>query len=343
MNTHVFFTIFLIAVCSQVTAQEKSPCGNIRKKAEPREFLNCTDKILYDETTNTYVLEKDSYTLFEGTCQTYNRSGYVLEEITCKNGKRDGIDNSYFSSGCIQSTQCYMVGIKNGPQKVFYDSTNQLRKEENFQNGKWHGRVCEFSRKGDTLLYMNYSAGIPDGIQREYYPNGKIAKITNYKTGIIDGAHLNFAENGKLESSLSYKEGKNHGKWIYYSVDGKEIGIQNWLLGQKNGEFSSSNEKGVVLSKGTFKKDIPIGEHIENNEKGKLIYQVIYDKKGIKQYEMRMDEYGEKQVLFDINKKTDANKTGIENSDDNPENITKKVEKKQKRRRKKERKTVEKG
>ena len=334
----IAFTILIL----QVHHAQKSPCGNLHKKAQPRVYLNCLDQIMYDEEINTYVLAKDGDTPFNGTCQSYNRSGFVLEELSFKNGKRDGVDTSYFSSGCVQSTQGYIIGIKNGAHKVFYDTTGQLRKEENYQDGKYHGRVCEFNYYGDTLLYMNYNQGIPDGEQREYYQDGKIASVSNYKKGLINGIHFKYSMNGKLESKLSYKDGKHNGKWTYYSESGKEIGIQNWLMGQKNGEFSKTSEQGVVLSKGEFKKDVPVGEHIENDEKGKLIHQTIYDKKGVKQYEMMMDEYGEKKVLFDINKTEIKDANGIQSNDDNPENITKKDEKVQKRKRKKERKTKEK-
>jgi antitoxin component YwqK of YwqJK toxin-antitoxin module len=331
----ILTSLFLTVVTFLSVAQEKSPCGNVRKKAEPKVYLNCTDKIMFDQEINTYVLEKDGFTPFNGTCQTYNRSGYVLEELTCINGKRDGIDNSYFGSGCIQSTQSHILGIQNGPQKVFFDTTGQLRVEKNYLNGKLHGRHCEFSRYGDTLLYLNYSDGIPDGEQREYYPDGKMSKVTHYKKGLLEGTHLTFNPEGKLEASLAYKEGKKNGKWVYYSDNGKEIGIQNWLLGQKNGEFTSMTEEGTVITKGSFKKDVAVGEHIENNEKGKLIHQTIYDKKGVKQYEMKIDEYGDKKVLFDINNAKTV--TGIVTEDDNPENIGKKEKKKQQKKRKKER------
>ncbi|NBX38490.1 MAG: toxin-antitoxin system YwqK family antitoxin [Flavobacteriia bacterium] len=333
-------SVLFLVTSLTLFSQEKSPCGNVHKKAEPKAFLNCFDQIMYDEEINTYVLAKDGFTLFDGTCQSYNRSGFVIDELTCKKGKRDGVDNSYFSSGCIQSTQSYIIGIKNGPQKVFFDTTGQLRREENFLNGKLNGRVCEFSRYGDTLVYLNYSNDIPDGEQREYYPDGKIAKVTRYKKGLLEGLHLNFGQNGKLTSSLAYKEGKNNGKWVYYADNGKEIGIQNWLMGQKNGDFITQNDEGIILLKGTFKKDVPIGEHIENNEKGKLIHQTLYDKKGIRQYEMKIDEYGDKKVIYDIN--NTKTETGIQNEDDNPENIGKKEQKQRDKKRKKERRAKDK-
>jgi len=83
------FVICLLSIISSVFGQVKSPCGNIRKKSEPRRCLNCYDQVSYDEEINTYVLTKDGFTPFNGTCQTWNRSGYVLEELTCTNGKRD--------------------------------------------------------------------------------------------------------------------------------------------------------------------------------------------------------------------------------------------------------------
>jgi len=340
MNRFFLVSSLISLLVISPIAQEKSPCGNVRKKAEPRAYLNCSDKILYDKEINTYVLEKDGFTPFNGTCQTYNRNGYVLEELTCIDGKRNGIDNSYFGSGCLQSTQSYILGIQNGPQKVFYDSTGQLRAEENYLNGKLHGRVCNFSRYGDTLRYLNYHEAVPDGEQREYYPNGKLAKVSHYVKGLIDGMHITYSTEGKVESLLSYKKGKNNGKWVYFADNGKEIGIQNWLMGQKNGEFKSLSDNGIILVQGSFDKGIAIGEHLVNNEKGKLIHQTIYDKKGVRQYEMEIDEFGDKKVLFDINKtKTE---TALENEDDNPEDISKKEEKKRKKKRKKERRKQEK-
>jgi len=295
------FVICLLSIISSVFGQVKSPCGNIRKKSEPRRCLNCYDQVSYDEEINTYVLTKDGFTPFNGTCQTWNRSGYVLEELTCTNGKRDGIDTSFYGSGCVQSTQGYILGIKNGKHQVFFDSTGQLRKEENYLNGKLHGLVQEYNRSGDTLLYMNYALDIPHGIQRTYYPDGKRFKVISYKNGLLDGSHLTYTAEGKLELKLSYKEGK-------------------------------------ILKQGTYKKNIAIGEHNVFDSKGKLIHQTTYDKKGVKTYEMEVDEYGDQKVLYAAS--GPAKPAGIE-EDDDPKNIEPVNEKKNKRKKRKERRKKE--
>jgi antitoxin component YwqK of YwqJK toxin-antitoxin module len=330
--------ICLLSTISSVFGQVKSPCGNIRKKSEPRRYLNCYDQVSYDEEINTYVLTKDGFTPFNGTCQTWNRSGYVLEELTCTNGKRDGIDTSFYGSGCVQSTQGYILGIKNGKHQVFFDSTGQLRKEENYLNGKLNGLVQEFNRSGDTLIYMNYAQDIPHGVQRTYYPDGKRFKVISYKNGLLDGSHLTYTEEGKLELKLSYKEGKKDGVFIFYHENEKEAGKETWSLDLKNGEFITYNEEGKILKQGTYKKNVAIGEHNVFDVKGKLVHQTIYDKKGIKTYEMEVDEYGDQKVLYSAS--GPAKPSGIE-EDDDPKNIEPANDKKNKRKKRKERRKKE--
>lgn len=339
LKLSLYLTLSLIVLQGLAQKPPLTPCGNEHKKAEPRACLNCYDQVMYDEEINTYVLAKDGFTLFTGKCQSWNRAGYLLEELTCKNGKRDGIDTSYYSSGCVQSVQSYIIGIKNGKQQVFYDTTGQLRKEENYLNGKLHGSLQEYNRSGDTIMFMNFKNDLREGKQREYYPNGKPLRVLTYTDGLLDGPHLTFSEEGKPEISLNYQEGKKDGKCIFYHGNSKEARIENWSMDTKNGDFITLNEAGQILSKGTFKKDIPIGEHLVNDEKGKLIHQTLFDKKGVKQYEMEIDEYGDKKVLFDIK---NANKPQGIQEDDNPEDIQPKDENKNKRKKRRERRKKDK-
>lgn len=336
----LFLAISSWCLTFSLVSQTLSPCGNPKKKAEPKSCMNLYDQVSYDQEINTYVLTKDWYTPLNGKAQTWNRSGFVLEEITCINGKRDGTDTSYYSSGCIKAIQRHIIGIKNGTQLFFFDSTGQVNSEETYFNGKLNGPKKEFNRNGDTLLFMNFLNDIRDGIQREYYVDGKPASIISYKNGLLDGPHLTFNKEGKVEVSLNYKEGKKHGLNKYFYSNGKDAGVEHWNLGQKDGEFIVYNEAGIVITKSNFKKDKPIGEQIENDEKGKTIHQTLYDKKGNKTYEMEVDEYGDKKVLFDINK--NENTSGIQ-EDDDPHDITAKDEKKRKRVKKKERRKKEKS
>ena len=98
------------------------------------------------------------------------------------------------------------------------------------------------------------------------------------------------------------------------------------------------NEEGKILKQGTYKKNIAIGEHNVFDSKGKLIHQTTYDKKGVKTYEMEVDEYGDQKVLYAAS--GPAKPAGIE-EDDDPKNIEPVNEKKNKRKKRKERRKKE--
>lgn len=311
-----------------IQSQSLSPCGNKKKIGEPKKYVNCYDKVGYDEEQNIYVLAKDRVTPFDGTCQSCYRNGLVMEQITARQGKRDGTDTSYYSSGCIQSIQTFVVGIQHDKVSIYFDSTGKIMKEVGFYMGKKNGTTIEYSRTGDTLVYINYLNENLNGEQREYDAEGNFYKSVFYVNGLLDGPHKTYDNQGKLEMFLNYKEGKKHGKWTYYHPNGKEAKIEYWDQGLKNGVFSMMDDKGTILFKGEFKKNIPVGEHIENNEKGKLIHQILFDKKGIKQYEMVVDEYGEKKILYDKSKENPAKTTSLGEEDDNPEDILQEKKKK---------------
>ena len=93
MKNHI--TLLLIVLFSTANSQVKSPCGNVKKKADPKKYLNLYDQVSFDQEINTYVLTKDWYTPFNGTGQTWNRGAFVLTEIKYINGKREGSDISY--------------------------------------------------------------------------------------------------------------------------------------------------------------------------------------------------------------------------------------------------------
>ena len=67
MKNHL--TLLLIVLFGTANSQVKSPCGNVKKKAEPKKYLNLYDQVSFDEEINTYVLTKDWYTPFNGTGQ----------------------------------------------------------------------------------------------------------------------------------------------------------------------------------------------------------------------------------------------------------------------------------
>lgn len=328
-----FFNLVILTITLSSYAQN-SPCGNKLVYGDPTRYLNCYEKVAYDEVRNFYLLRKDLSTPFSGTCEACSMSGLVIERITVKNGKRDGVDTSYTDNGCISSIQSYTVGVPNGTFLIFNDTTGMLETEINYQMGKEHGAKKQYYRSGKLYSHLNYNLKIPDGPQIHYFEDGTIQRKEVYVKGLADGIQLVNAPNGKPLSEISYKMGKKHGKTTFYSDQGAIIGIENWYEGKRNGLFEKYDEAGMLINRKQYNKEVPVGEHIVNDSKGRMIHQIKYDKKGIRIYEMEIDEYGDKKVLYDANQPA-------QKIDDDPTLATDKNSNKAKKKKKKEKRKKE--
>ena len=304
MKEHFRYFLYLLPILAQtfLAHAQTSPCGNKLVYGDPTRYLNCYEKVAYDEVQNVYLLRRDLSTPFDGTCEVCTRGGLLIERISVKMGKRDGVDTSYTSNGCISSVQSYTVGIPNGTFLFFNDTTGMLEREENYQMGKKHGPTKQYYRSGKLYSSLNYNFKIPDGPQLYYFEDGTLMRKDMYNKGVMDGLQVVNGPNGKPISETNYKLGKKHGKTTYYADAGAIIGVENWYEGKRNGLFEKYNEAGTLLSRREFNKEIPVGEHFENDAKGRMIHQIKYDKKGVRLYEMEIDEYGDKKVLYDANK-----------------------------------------
>lgn len=77
-----------------------------------------------------------------------------------------------------------------------------------------------------------------EGLQKEYYPNGKLKRQTNYKNGKLEGYHKVYYENGKLESEYPYKNDKLEGVVKDYSKNGKLEREHAYIGGQLEEEYN---------------------------------------------------------------------------------------------------------
>lgn len=306
-----------------IWSQELSPCGNVIKKCQYKNFINCYDILSFDDQRNMYLLKRDYSTPYNGTCSTCYSNGNLEESLNIVNGYRDGIDTSYFKNGCRQSIQSFKLGKLNGKSTVFYESGRKER-EINHVNNIINGVYISFedNERNDTIEFHTYKNNLMDGPQKYYYEGSKLGKLVHYKAGLLDGPHITYTDSGKVEMKLNYKQGKKDGKWFYYYESGKEAHIENWSNGLKNGEFKTTDEKGMILEQSFYKNDVPEGKHVEYYPDGKLKYQASYTSKGEKLEEFSIDQFGVKTELF---KKAEKPKKGdpkkaTELSDDKDEN-----------------------
>ncbi len=121
--------------------------------------------------------------LFTGIGITMWNEKQIMSEITFKNGKIDGVANSYHENGTLQSQRFW-------------------------KDGKGHGDIKVYSQSGQLLEEGTFKNGQMDSTWKKYYENGKLKSEMSYIDGKLDGVVKEYDETGKLKSQATYKEGK---------------------------------------------------------------------------------------------------------------------------------------
>ena len=196
--------------------------GNIRK-------LNSQKAIVEMNLTYKYI-ENGKYTEIydENGKLLFRDKSYIPEpdittsamkvKIILKNGKKIPITEQYFPSGKIRAITEYNLKVKDEDIEK-----NDIRKF--YMSGKLEG----YYENGNLITEANLinekigelTKTYPEGIVKNYYPNGILKSKIEFKKGLGNGIYETYYENGKLFEKTTMKNGKPDGKYEVYGPDGK--------------------------------------------------------------------------------------------------------------------------
>lgn len=234
---------------------------------------------------------------YTGQCETCHMNGTLERRVTFVNGKQQGIDTTYYASGCPQVIRNHVQGVEHGQWIYFYDSTNYMAWEMNYMAGEKHGKHIFFAPNGDTTKWENYNNGLLHGTKRTYYPDSKIQREVNYVNGVMDGKFKVYNNKGVVIEELNYKMGKKHEECKYYYDDGVPLQTEHYDMGIKDGEFKIFYYNGTVQVSETYKKGIKEGWFMEYYPDGVTKNRTLY-KKDERIEEHRYDEQGRETYSF---------------------------------------------
>jgi antitoxin component YwqK of YwqJK toxin-antitoxin module len=260
--------------------------------------VDCNEKLTYDEDTKT-ILSGNMGTPFTGTCETCHLNGLLERRISFVNGKENGIDTTYYKSGCPQVVRNHIQGAESGQWFYFYDSTQRVAWEMNYNIGQKNGKQIYLTKDGDTTRLEYYNNGKLSGAKKSYYPKSKIEKEITYKEGLMDGPFKAYSMEGKPLQELNYKQGKKNGELKYYYNDGTLLSTEHWTMDVRDGEFKTFYYEGNLQNMENYKKGIPEGWFEERWPDDKLKRRALY-KKGELIEEHRYDEHGVENYTFGV-------------------------------------------
>lgn len=215
-------------------------------------WYDCNSDLTYNEENNTvYRINNDRSNFagtnkpFTGNCESCHQNGRVQRRVKFVDGKEDGIDTTYYESGCPQIVRELVQGVDHGTWYYMYDSTELLAWEMNYYLGEKHGKHIFFKqREGDrnrldTTKWENYDMGFLHGTKRTYHDNGALKMEVNYDHGWYEGTFRLFNNERVVIQEIDYTKGIKHGEAKHYYDDGVLLRTEMWDKGRRNGEFKT--------------------------------------------------------------------------------------------------------
>ena len=219
------------------------------------------------------INRKDNKEWKQGMWKEFYPSGIIKTEVTYRDDKMDGYLKEYSPKGSLLNTTKYINGVlqTNAPELAKLDVKNTY-----YENG-----VIRFT--------ATYKDGVAEGIQREFSPDGKIIGAKVFVEGflvgegIIDTAGMQqglwkeYHTNGKFKSQGTYLNNYKVGEWVFYYPNGKvEQKGKYDNKGRAQGPWKWYYESGNSLKEENYRNGLSDGIMVEYDEAGKVITQGEY-------------------------------------------------------------------
>lgn len=151
-------------------------------------------------------------------------------------------------------------------------------------SGSKQGNWRKFDKEGHKLYDGQFKDGVPYGIFRYYYMDGKLKTTSVLSDGGKTARTVSYAGNGKKIAEGNYRNEKKDSTWKYFSdFDGILLSEETYVLGVKNGVSKTFYPNGNIAELINYRDGKKDGEWIQYYDDGKVRFKGIYvndDKEG---------------------------------------------------------------
>lgn len=169
--------------------------------------------------------------------------------------------------------------------KVVTETVNELKVEYQFDSLKKvkQGYYKTFHPNGNLASEKTYVNDTLNGLEKEFFPTGKISGEFTWLAGKYDGDFKYYHENAKLKQEGKYVNNVMKGELKTYYESGKLKEVVTMEDSQEKGPFTEYHENGNLKAKGEFsggaKSEICILEKYDND--GKIESKMLCNGKGL--------------------------------------------------------------
>ena len=185
-----------------------------------------------------------------GTYEEWNDLDVLTTRRHYKNGRMDGVQETFWSGGEPMLRETCKDGITTGKYTTWY-ANGQVQRDYNYdENGLTSGEQKEYNADGSLAYRCNYVRGKKDGLEERWNTQGQLIGRTGYKDGKRHGTQETWNDYGQPQSYIEYKEGKREGLnkiWHWNGVLAREAHYHDDIVtGEQKTWYESGNLNKVV-------------------------------------------------------------------------------------------------
>ncbi len=195
---------------------------------------NSKTKKSFDENGNlTSILAYDDDKKLDGVCQWFYSDGKLQLKAEYLHGIAHGIQERYYENGKIQETANFKQGLKDSIS-LHYDLNGQLVIREFYINDSLHGPYQRWYETGQIAIEGNYVHGLMDGLWLFYDQDSDIIGKGDFVKG--SGIQKIFFPNGKVQRQIRFQNNLKHGDEEFFDEQGKVVQLIRYQHGTREME-----------------------------------------------------------------------------------------------------------
>lgn len=152
-------------------------------------------------------------------------------------------------------------------------------------SGRRQGKWSRFDKDGHKLYDGQFCDGVPCGVFRYYYPDGKTKTVSVMTENGKLARTVSFSSNGRKIAEGNFLNEKKDSIWRYFSdFDGVLLSSEQYVAGVKNGESTTFYPNGNIAEQIRYKAGIKEGVWIQYYDDRKIKFKGTYvadEKEGV--------------------------------------------------------------
>ena len=175
----------------------------------------------------------------------------------------------FFDISCVKRSSFHVLDGKLSGEWLEWDGKGRLVKQLFYEKDAWNGLQKGFYPTGKLQFSFEYEKGMRHGLQEEWFPNEQKAARACYVKGSPHGLYESWYLNGTKRAQEPYKMGILDGSLFYWYENGARASSETWREGKREMKAFVWSPEGTLLAQEEWKNGLKEGVWKEWYETGK--------------------------------------------------------------------------